>query len=232
MLIDSQEPTRSATHPFLPESLAYVDGSGVADRSVFLVDSGKESMAVSLDQTPLGRALVELWLRLVAELADGALLYSKLGTSLFPAVVDRGCFEDGKREYERLENRLMAAFESEPLEDGIDHPAERIIDDVLGSIDEGRVLAWLREWSVNVENPGLAASVLRCLGRRRPGTSAWRVEVVRATLAADDVEMRDAAVQVAESWGDAGMLEVLSDHVEELPWLRAYIGDVVQDLGA
>ena len=96
------------------------------------------------------------------------------------------------------------AFEAEPLEDGIDHPAERIIDDALRSVHGRRVLAWFRALSVDVERPGLAASILRCLGRRRPGTSAWRVEIVRSALAADDVEMRDAAVQAAESWGDPG----------------------------
>ena len=42
--------------------------------------------------------------------------------------------------------------------------------------------------------------------------------------------MRDAAVQAAESWGDLGMREVLSSHTEAVPWLRAYIEDVVEDL--
>ena len=196
-----------------------------------MVGSGRESMAVSLDQARLGRALVEFGLQLVVELADTALLYTKLGASLFPAVVDRACFEDENRENERLENRLRMAFEAEPLEDGIDHPAERIVDDALRSVHGRRVLAWLRALSVDVEHPDLAASVLRCLGCRRPGTSAWRVEIVRSALAADDVEMRDAAVQAVESWGDLGMREVLSSHMEAVPWLRAYIEDVVEDLG-
>ena len=231
MLVDSREPALSATHPFLPALFLNVDRSGTTEGSVPMIGGGRESMAVSLDQARLGRALVELGLQLVVEVADTALLYTKLGASLFPAVVDRACFEDENREYERLENRLRIAFEAEPLEDGIDHPAERIIDDALRSVHGRPVLAWFRALSVDVERPGLAASVLRCLGRRRPGTSAWRVEIVRSALAADDVEMRDAAVQAAESWGDLGMREVLSSHTEAVPWLRAYIEDVVEDLG-
>ena len=231
MLVDSREPALSATHPFLPALFPNVDRSGMTEGSVSMVGSGRESMAVSLDQARLGRALIELGFQLVVEVADTALLYTKLGASLFPAVVDRACFEHENRENERLENRLRMAFEAEPLEDGIDHPAERIIDDALRSVHGRPVLAWFRALSVDVERPGLAASVLRCLGRRRPGTSAWRVEIVRSALAADDVEMRDAAVQVAESWGDPGMREVLSSHTEAVPWLRAYIEDVVEDLG-
>ena len=231
MLVDSRETALSATHPFLPALFPNVDGSGMTEGSVSMVGSGRESMAVSLDQARLGRAFVELGLQLVVELADTALLYTKLGASLFPAVVDRACFEDENRENERLENRLRMAFEAEPLEDGIDHPAERIVDDALRSVHGRPVLAWFRALSVDVERPGLAASVLRCLGRRRPGTSAWRVEIVRSALAADDVEMRDAAVQAAESWGDLGMREVLSSHAEAVPWLRAYIEDVVEDFG-
>ena len=231
MLVDSREPALSATHPFLPALFPNVDRSGMTEGPVSMVGSGRESMAVSLDQARLGRALVELGLQLVVELADTALLYTTLGASLFPAVVDRACFEDENRENERLENRLRMAFEAGPLEDGIDHPAEWIIDDALRSVHGRPVLAWFRALSVDVERPGLAASVLRCLGRRRPGTSAWRVEIVRSALAADDVEMRDAAVQAAESWGDLGMREVLSSHTEAVPWLRAYIEDVVEDLG-
>ncbi len=230
MLVDSREPL-SATHSFLPASFPNVDGSGMTAGSVYTVGSGRESMAVSLDQARLGKALVELVLRLVDELADGALLYTKLGTSLFPAVVDRACFEDDEREYERLENRLIMAFEAEPLEDGIDHPAERIIDEALRSVSRWRVLARLRALSVDVERPDLAASILRCLGRQRPGTSEWRVELVQSALAADDVELRDAAVQAAESWSGLEMRKVLLSHVEAVPWLRAYIADVAEDLG-
>ena len=228
MLVDSRNPVSSETRPYLPALFPDVDRSGVIEGAVFIVNSGRESMAVSLDQA----LLVEMVLELVGDLAGSALPYENLGASLFPALVDGACFEDENREDERLENRLMMAFEAEPLEDGIDHPAERIVGDALRSTNGQGVLAKLGSISVDVERPELAASVLRCLGRRRPGTSAWRVEVVRFALAADDVEMRDAAVQAAESWGDAGILKVLSSHVEEVPWLRAYIRDVVEDLGA
>ena len=135
------------------------------------------------------------------------------------------------RETRQLEARLRTAFEDTPLEDGINHPAELIIDEVLRSVDRQHVLEWLRTLSVDAGRSNLAASVLRCLGRRRPGTPAWRAGIVQAALAAGDVEMRDAAVQAAESWGGHKVRDILRNHVEETSWLRMYIEDVVEDLG-
>ena len=151
--------------------------------------------------------------------------------SLFPTVINRACFEVAWRGKERLETKLRVALENDPIEDGIDHPAELVIDEALQSKDEQRVLEWLKALSVNSRRPGFAASVLRCMGRLRLGTSAWRVEVVRSALAADDVEMRDAAVQAAESWGGREMRNVLRGHSEVVPWLRSYIEYIVRDLG-
>ena len=44
----------------------------------------------------------------------------------------------------RLGDRLMAAFESEPLDDGMDHPAERVIAAALDSEDADAVLRRIR----------------------------------------------------------------------------------------
>ena len=88
------------------------------------------------------------------------------------------------------------------LEDGISHPAEEIIGQALQSGECPDVLAWLRALCLNTAQPSFAASVLRCLGRQSdPGTDKWRAGLVRAALATDDVEIRDGAVQAAESVG-------------------------------
>ena len=131
---------------------------------------------------------------------------------------------------EQLEYRLRVAFEVEPLEDGIHHPAERIIDGALESTDRQQVIVSLNKICLDTKDPGFSSTVLRCLGRRVLGTPNWRTEVVRSALAVDDVEMRDAAVQAAESWGDREMIAILESHVDAVPWLRTYIEDVVEDL--
>jgi len=70
--------------------------------------------------------------------------------------------------------------------------------------------------------------VLRCLGRLdNPLTEEWRASLVEAALASPDVEVRDAAAQAAELWNDERSHEVLRQHNETEPWLRAYIEEVL-----
>ena len=131
----------------------------------------------------------------------------------------------------RLSRSLHAAFEAEPLEYGIDHPAEEIIAKALQSPENRQALERLESLSLDAKRPGFAASVLRCIGRQvNPGTPSWRAGLVRAGLAADNAEIRDAAVQAAESWDDRNLARILRSHRETEPWLRKYIRDVIKDL--
>lgn len=134
-------------------------------------------------------------------------------------------------ERDRLLAKLMASFEDDPIEDGMDHLAEDIIAEALGSEKQDTVLGWLADFCTDMEHPAFTASLLRCLGRlERAGTDSWRKELVRYGLSADDAEIRDAAVQAAESWGDSSLIEVLEAHSEPEPWLHQYIVDVIGDL--
>ena len=132
-----------------------------------------------------------------------------------------------------LRDLLYASFEAEPLEDGIDHPAEDIIGDAIWSTDDALVFDWLYRACLDVEHPTFSASILRCLGRQiRPGTESWRTELVREALTIDDAEIRDAALQAAEYWGGLKMRYLLEAKVqtEPLQWLRNYMHDVIEDL--
>ena len=112
------------------------------------------------------------------------------------------------------------------------HPAEEIIADTLRGTENSNVLTWLKAFSLDSTRASLAASVLRCLGRQNhPGTERWRVGLVRDGLVAKDVDIRDAAVQAAELWGDRGMRTILLAHFEPEPWLRDYVRDVAEELG-
>jgi len=131
----------------------------------------------------------------------------------------------------RLATKLWTSFELEPVEDGMEHPAEEIIGEALRSQEAERVLDWLRDFCTDAAQPSFAASTLRCLGRHDyVGTTSRRVGLVRDSLAMDSVEIRDAAVQAAESWADSDFVEVLRSHTEPEPWLQQYIFDVVDDL--
>lgn len=132
-----------------------------------------------------------------------------------------------------LTNRLWAAFEAEPLEDGVSHPAEDAITEALDELGTPRALECFRDISLDMDNPAFAASVLRCLGRQADlGTGEWRIGLVRVALGSDDAEVRDAAAQAAESWGDFGMLAALEAHDEPTAWLKDYIDAIVDDMRA
>ena len=123
------------------------------------------------------------------------------------------------------------AFDAIPIEDGISHPADQIIDQVLRSADEGPILEWLRALCLDAGRPVFAASVLLSLIRQeQPGNCAWRADIVRSVLAIGNIEMRDAATQAAEMWGGSDMRDVLMDHTEPVEWLRDYTKAVIKTL--
>ena len=148
-----------------------------------------------------------------------------------PTSLTNGTTVDYDQDRERLATALWMSFESEPVEDGMEHPADTIIADAYQSENVRWMLDWLKNLSTDASQPSFASSVLRCIGRiDNFGTVSWRIGVVRDCLAIDDVEIRDAAVQAAELWADIELVDVLQSHLEPEPWLREYILDVADDL--
>lgn len=131
----------------------------------------------------------------------------------------------------RFLESLHAAFDSEPLEDGMAHPAEAVIRTALRSENRPAVLGWIQGACLDSNDPAFATGVLLCIARQPwLGDPKWRTEIVCRALAVDDVTMRDAAVQAAETWGDAGLQQVLRDHADPVPWLDDYARGVAEDL--
>ena len=129
-----------------------------------------------------------------------------------------------------IREKLHIAFEQESIEDGIAHIGEQIVAE---SIDNSDMLDWCYELCLDVEHPTFAASLLRCLGRLPlHGTENWRENIISSALASDDMEIRYAAVKVAETWGeyDLGLLRVLCAHEEPERWIHRYLEDVIESL--
>lgn len=166
------------------------------------------------------------------DFSDKKLLNKPTGKVYLPRRNEGRQSFEADRERERLTRALWAAFEDAPLEDGMDHPAEEIIGNALRTKGQQKtVLQWLGSLSLEAKHASFAASIFRCLARQvRPGTTSWRTELVRDALASDDVEIRDAAAQAAELWGDRDIVEVLISHQEPVAWLRDYIEEVTRDL--
>ena len=133
------------------------------------------------------------------------------------------------REREKLFAELANAFDAMLFEDGMAHPAERIIVDALGKEES---FSWFLALVNDLAYLSIAPPVLRCLGRMVDvGTKQWRVDLVTSALATTEAEVRDAAVQVVESWAGEELLTVLESHDEAVPWIRDYINDVLADWG-
>lgn len=201
----------------------------------------KNSLAISSAAVQLLKAVIEFDCDLhLTEGLSGMGVNIRLDREPLPALWDVDNFWeiDVKKSFfvepkqAQLLYRLHAAFEAEPLEDGIDHPAEQIIKKGLQFSEDQQIFDWFENFSLDIEHPSFAASVLRCLGRQiNLGTCLWRTELVRRGLTADNIEIRDATVQAAESWGDQELVGILKSHHETEPWLREYILDVINDLG-
>lgn len=136
-----------------------------------------------------------------------------------------------ERDRRRFLDRLHAAFDADPLEDGMDHPAEQVITATLESEDRDTALQWISSACLESESPAFAAATFLCAARKPGiGTATWRAGLVHRGLASDDIELRDAAIQAAELWGDRDLREILMAHSEPVSWLDEYRRGVIDDL--
>ena len=222
-----------------PDSLRTPYQSGSFANANRLGTWGDESLASTLEGKSLRMSTREIMFKLYQG-GSAVRNDAPVNESKFSVLVDADTFEWTTAEPDpyltkkqnKLAIPLYAAFEAEPLEDGMYHPAEQIIGEALQSTESERVLDCLRELSLDASDPGLSADVLRCLARQEhPGCASWRTELVRDGLATGSTEIRDAAVQAVEWWGDRDLRDVLKSHNEPVPWLRDYIREVIEDLG-
>lgn len=131
-------------------------------------------------------------------------------------------------------NELIYLLKIESIEDGYFHPAEKLIEDSLKSskFDPNHWVYAMYFKNVDTE-PTLAAAVLRLLGRvptRQVGE--WGLVIAINALSHRDVEVREAAVRALERWGGHEAFNALKSRVdvESIPWLAAYIRQVIIDL--
>ncbi|RJP38960.1 MAG: hypothetical protein C4547_03960 [Phycisphaerales bacterium] len=137
-------------------------------------------------------------------------------------------------EARRFRRQLVAALEEDPIEDGVSHPAERLIEQAFCD-DADRARGWLSDAlsAISPVRPGTAASLLRCIGRiDYAQTGAWGLGVAADALRHGDPEVRDAAIRALESWGGNDCLVMLRGHHDPEAWLRSYVEQVTLDLSA
>ena len=193
----------------------------------------------STEQTPGASELADTVLQKVFGLqryffrVSPSLGFKTLRVTPFPVLSTRQVIvakEDIDNQLRKVENQIFTAFEAEPIEDGYSHSTEVLLEKII--IDFGRHAdSWLvsifssARWSASMK-----ADLLRLLSRQKPFTEDWRLRVIQIGLSSQNIELRDAAVQAAESWEDPGVIEHLKSHKENCAWLADYISRVLQDL--
>ena len=139
--------------------------------------------------------------------------------------------------YNSFRARLIAELNDKPIEDGIEHPAEMVIKDILPKDGGWLCFAWLsRVIEEHAQSrPSVTASIIRCIGRLRPDEVApWGASIVEDVLRHKDAEVREAGIRALEAWGGHVALRMLYHHLsygcKEEPWLHSYIRQVAADL--
>lgn len=152
---------------------------------------------------------------------------STLSTS--PARPEKVLDKETGSSFLHIENQLETALEADPIEDGYSHPAEALLEKVLRDFGchAGNWLISLLSsdsWSASFKS-----GLLRLLSRQKPLTERWRYRAIQLGLSSAIIELRDAAVQAAESWDDASVIQLLQTHRESCSWLADYISRIIQE---
>lgn len=194
-----------------------------------------QSLPDSRDAASAQRAVVKM----IGDLFAGSVAASRSspkGLRLANFVLDKGCvlFSSDKaqtsdEQLRRLQQQLWTRLDEEPVEDGVTHSAEKIVEEALtgsvGCFDEFTRLLEMES------SPEFSAALLRLAGR--VGQTAgldWRGELLKDALNSSSATLREAAVEAIEQWEDAEFLPLLRAHTESVSWLKAYIDDVIEDL--
>lgn len=136
------------------------------------------------------------------------------------------------RQYIRFRSKLVAALLDEPIEDGVTHPAEDVIDENL-RINSYECRDWLsRAIAEHYQaRPSISASIVRCVGRLEyDRVGHWGMQVADDALRHRDVEVREAAVRALEAWGGCEAVGMLRAHRDSVAWLNEYVSQVIVDL--
>lgn len=124
---------------------------------------------------------------------------------------------------------LLAAVDSEPVENGVHHPAERDLAVFVDKYTARHIVDVL--WTPSIKS-SRSAALLRLLGRVPAVEASSRLRAVENGLASASIEVRDAAMQAAESWADLSLVQLLRNHQEPVAWLADYAARVARDIEA
>lgn len=129
---------------------------------------------------------------------------------------------------------LIELLTMQPVDEGYEHPGEQLIAGSLSS-KPSIAPAWIRRVYLEKErsNPVLAGEILKCISQLASlDDPEWAIMLASRGLGSPEIQLREAAVRVFESWGNKSFSHFLDDFTnrETISWLADYARDVFEDL--
>jgi hypothetical protein len=131
--------------------------------------------------------------------------------------------------------QLLSELDLEPVEDGMPHAIEKMLEYVLAKFPSNAVDAILVSFRrmLDEERDSAAAGLLQCIGRIKSKALEEKLtDLVSHGLSHPNPELREAAISVVEQVGNARLKRILREHSDPLPWLNRYATQVLADLSA
>ena len=130
-------------------------------------------------------------------------------------------------------SQLSYELELEPVEDGISHAIERVMQELLtkSSLIGGDWIKASFQRLIEENKEAAAAGLLQCIGRIKAGALKEIIGgLVSQGLSHSSAQVREAAITVVEQIGDRDLTSLLRRHSDSVPWLNLYAEQVLRDL--
>ncbi len=133
-------------------------------------------------------------------------------------------------ELRTLDGSLRSKFAENPVEAGLNHGAEEVLRSAIThrpEESERYLVAQARQGS----NFPFRCDLIKVMGRLpRSCFSDQVIPLALELLQEADVEIREAAVQLAEEWRDLRFADALEMRQESVPWLANYARQVAAEI--
>lgn len=133
------------------------------------------------------------------------------------------------KDWKQFFHQAILFYDDNPVEDGISHISEQLILKAF-EINNSEVLSAIRLLVFDENNNSIKCNILKTIGRIDIGGLLWKKNVIQSALSSNDVNIRDAAIQLVENWQRNELAELLRNHREETIWLRQYADMVVEEI--
>ena len=134
------------------------------------------------------------------------------------------------KEADSMRALILSLLESIPVEDGITHAAEEVLERTLKRTTRAAETIW-RILEDVYDRPSIASGLLQCIGRLDyKYFSECAIEHLRSALGHKSVEVREAAIGAIELWEATELQCLLADYHDPVQWVAEYAVQVARDL--